>query len=293
MDQEETRPLDEKDMGTLQGGLVSTDWLERNLRAPNLRIIDASWYLPIQSRNPQAEYEARHIPGAVFFDLDAVSDQESPLPHMLPSEASFADAMGALGISNDDGVVVYDGLGLWSAPRLWWMLRVMGHDWVAVLDGGMPHWMRERRALESGAADPRPARFHAKCDTSRVAGKDRVLSALGSDMQILDARAPERFRGEASEPRPGVRPGHIPGALSLPFSDFTGPDGLMLQGRALENLFLGAGASPRGPVIASCGSGVTAAVILLGLHRLGAEPGLLYDGSWTEWGGDPALPLER
>lgn len=293
MEQEEIRPLDEKDMGTLQGGLVSTDWLERNLRAPNLRIVDASWYLPAMDRNPRAEFEARHVPGAVFFDLDAVSDTENPLPHMLPSAEAFGEAMGTLGISNADGVVVYDGIGLWSAPRLWWMLRTMGHGPVAVLDGGMPHWMRERRPVEAGVPAAHKTRFAARLDPAKVADRETVLEAMGGGVQILDARAPDRFRGEAAEPRPGVRPGHIPGALNLPYSDLVGRDGLMLQGRALENLFLGAGANPRAPVITSCGSGVTAAVLLLGLHRLGAGPGQLYDGSWTEWGGDPALPLER
>jgi thiosulfate/3-mercaptopyruvate sulfurtransferase len=262
--------------------LISTQDLAARLGEPGLRVLDASWHL--DGRDARADFAAGRIPGAGFFDLDAVSDQDSPLPHMLPLAASFAASLGLLGVTQDSAVVVYDAAGLFSAARAWWMLKVMGVRDVRVLDGGLPKWRAEDRPLETGpAAAPAFAVFSPLRDDRAVAGIDDVRAALADGTQVVDARGAPRFRGEAPEPRPGLRAGHMPGAVNLPYPSVLQPDGTMKRGAALEGAFLAAGVDPDRPVVTTCGSGVTAAVLSLALAELG-RPSRLYDGSWAEWG---------
>jgi thiosulfate/3-mercaptopyruvate sulfurtransferase len=273
--------------------LVSAAWLAQRLGRANLRVVDASWYLPGSGRDAEAEYLAGHIPGAVYFDLDASSDPRTPLPHMLPEADAFAGRMGRLGLGDGDDIVVYDGSGYnLSAARAWWMFRAFGHDRVAVLDGGIGRWRREGRRLEAGRARPAPARFGARLDPARVRTLDQVLALTRSGAeQIVDARPAGRFAGSDPEPRPGLRGGHIPGSRNLPYASLVDADGLLLSPDELTAQLQGAGIDPTRPVVATCGSGTSACAVLFALHLLGHEGTALYDGSWSEWGGRSDVPL--
>jgi len=270
--------------------LISPAALAHRLGAPGLRLVDASWHL--DGRDGRPDFEAARLPGAVFFDLEASSDQDSPLPHMLPPAGVFAARMGALGLGETDEIVVYDTVGVRSAPRVWWMLTVMGAANVRVLDGGLPAWIAAGLPVESGPAPaPRPATFLATLDEAAVVALDGMRAALAGGEQVVDARAAERFHGRAAEPRAGLRSGHMPGALNLPFPGVLQPDGRMKSADALDAAFRSAGLDPDRPVITSCGSGVTAAILTLALARMG-RPSRLYDGSWAEWGGRDDTPVE-
>lgn len=275
--------------------IVSTAWLADHLDDPDVRIVDATYHMPAANRDAAAEFAEAHIPGAVLFDVDDIAAPESKLPdglpHMLPPPGLFAEKMAALGIGNDNFVVCYDVHGLMSAARAWWMLRAFGHDGVAVLDGGLPAWKTEGRPLESGVATPAPARFVPHPRPALVRSKAQILA--GTVGTVIDARARDRFEGTAPEPRPGLRGGHIPGALNLPFGELLDPATKRLSPpEAIAARFAAAGLPDQGPVTASCGSGVTACVLALGLHRIGREDAAVYDGSWSEWGLPGDTPVE-
>ncbi len=267
--------------------LVSADWLHQRLDAPDLVVLDGSWYLPAAGRDPEAEYLAAHIPRAVRFDIDRMSDETSALPHMLPRPEVFASRMRALGVGDGQQIVVYDGMGLFSAPRVWWMLRTFGVRDVLVLDGGLPAWIAAGYPTEDGAPTPRERRhFSARLDHGAVADAGDVARALaGGSTQVVDARSAPRFRGEEAEPRPGVRPGHMPGARNLHYASLL-RDGHMKSPDELRAVLAEAGVDPQRPVLTTCGSGVTAAIIALALETLGHPARGLYDGSWSEWGAD-------
>lgn len=271
--------------------LVSTEWLAEHLDDPLVRIADGSFYLPAHKRDADAEFLAQHIPGAVRFDVDHIADETSDLPHMLPSPEQFAEQVSALGLGSDCRIVAYDGMGLLSAARVWWMFRVFGHDNVAVLDGGLPKWLRESRPVASGPAKPAPRPFTPHFRPEMVRNWQEMLAASKAGSQMIDARSGGRFAGTEPEARAGLRGGHIPGASSLPYTTLLKPDQTMLSPTDLERRFHDAGIDPAKPVIASCGSGVTACVLALGLYEIGAQDAAVYDGSWTEWGGREDLPI--
>jgi thiosulfate/3-mercaptopyruvate sulfurtransferase len=273
--------------------LVTTEWLAAHLDAPDVAILDASWHLPISGRNAKAEFLSAHIPGALFFDIDELSDTTSIYPHMLPSPEKFSSRMRKMGIGDGKKIVVYDSLGLYSAARAWWMFRVFGKDDVAVLDGGFPKWKAEGKPIEDGEPPPRQERhFTARFRGMLVKDRNDVLKALQDKQeQLADARSAGRFAGTEPEPRKGVRSGHIPGASSLPFSELVNPDGTMKSPAQIEAAFRQADIDPAKPVISYCGSGVTAAVLALGLAVAGHDENAVYDGSWAEWGSDQVLPI--
>ncbi|WP_112320765.1 3-mercaptopyruvate sulfurtransferase [Oceanibium sediminis] len=273
--------------------LVSTDWLERHLGAPDLRVLDASWYLPSEGRDARREYEEAHIPGARFFDIDDISDAKSELPHMAPPVEKFISRMRAMGIGDGHRVVIYDGAGLFSAARVWWLFRLFGKRDVAVLDGGLPKWRAEGRPVEDELPVLRDRHFTARRDAGLVKDVTQVAQAAKlEEWQIVDARSPARFAGEEAEARPGLRAGHIPGARNVHYKDLLKPNGTMKDVDALRAAFEAAGVDLSRPVITSCGSGVTAAILSLALERLDHPRHALYDGSWSEWGKYPDLQIE-
>ena len=266
--------------------LVSTEWLATWIDRPDVRVVDGSFTLPGVAPTAEEAYARQHIPSAVFLDIEAISDHANPLPHMLPSDQDFASAMSALGLGDDHRIVVYDMAGFNSAPRVWWMLRVFGHKNVALLDGGLPKWLAEGRPVTRLAPKPRPARFTAKLDRSRVRDKAQLMANLGEAReQVLDARAAGRFAGTATEPRPGLRTGHIPGSRNLPYDLLAdAKTKTVLSAIQIEKRFRDAGVTRDKPVVTSCGSGVTACALAFGLHLIGWPEAAVYDGSWSEWG---------
>jgi thiosulfate/3-mercaptopyruvate sulfurtransferase len=266
--------------------LVDSEWLAARLEAPDVRIVDASWHLPAAGRDAKAEYLEAHIPGAVFFDIDEIADTANPLPHMLPPPEKFASRVRKLGLGDGNRIVVYDSGGWMAAPRAWWMFRVFGHDDVAVLDGGLAKWRAEGRAVDDHPAMPRERHFTARMNTLLVRDIEQVRAASADGReQIVDARSAGRFSGADPEPRAGLRGGHIPGSLSLPFGELIDPEGrTLLDAGALRERFAAAGVDLGRPVVTTCGSGVSAAVLTLALHLVGHRDLAIYDGSWSEWG---------
>ncbi|PIN19202.1 Mercaptopyruvate sulfurtransferase/thiosulfate sulfurtransferase [Handroanthus impetiginosus] len=293
--------------------VVSVEWLRNNLREPDVKVLDASWYMPDEQRNPVQEYQVAHIPGALFFDIDGITDRTTDLPHMLPSEEAFAAAVSALGIENKDRIVVYDGKGIFSAGRVWWMFRVFGHDKIWVLDGGLPRWRASGFDVEPSASSDSILKATAASDAiEKVYQGQRVgpitfqtsfrphlvwtLEQVQKNIderthQHLDARSKARFDGVAPEPREGIRSGHIPGTKCLPFPQMLDGSQTLLPAVELKKRFEQEGISLDCPVLSSCGTGVTACILVLGLHRLGKTDVPVYDGSWTEWATNPDMPF--
>ena len=272
--------------------MISTEWLAAHMDDPDVVIVDATWYMPGSGHDARAEHAERHIPGAVFFDIDEISDHSSPLPHMMPEPADFAVHARRLGVEPTSTVVVYDSAGLFSAPRVWWAFRMMGHDQTFVLDGGLPKWIAEAHPLEAGWPLKPHGEFKAHPNPALVADLSQVISALTDGAaQLLDARSGPRFRGEEPEPRAGLRSGHMPGARNLPWANIVGADGALLPRSELAAAFQAAGIDLDRPIVTTCGSGVSAAILALGLARLGHWKTPVYDGSWSEWGGHAETPV--
>jgi len=278
------------------GPLVTTEWLASELGKPGLVIFDATKYLPNEDKDGKAEFLKAHIPGARYFDIDEIADPDSDLPHMVPTPGRFAKLMGALGVGNASRIVFYDQKGLASAARGWWLMGLFGHDQAAVLDGGLPKWVREGRATETGtpaAPAPAPATFLPEYRATRLRGVGDIMRNVASQGElVLDARAAGRFTGATPEPRPGMRSGHIPGSESLPYTDLLHADGTFRSATEIKARLAAAGVDGSLPVVTSCGSGVTACILTLGLRLAGLHEGAVYDGSWTEWGGRADTPVE-
>lgn len=269
---------------------VTPEWLEAEREKPDLVVVDASWYLPAMKRDGRAEYHAAHIPGAVYFDIDEVKDINSTLPHMLPPPEVFSLHMARLGISDGQRIVVYDGAGLFSAPRVWLTFKIFGAKNVHILEGGLPAWRAKGLPVESGSVTREPGRFKPRLDKDAVANLERVDKALkNGTAQVVDARPAGRFRGEDPEPRAGIQSGHIPGSINVPSSAVV-KDGKLASPSEIKKAFDDAGLDPDQPIIASCGSGVSAVILWLALEAIGKKPAALYDGSWSEWAANPNMP---
>jgi len=278
------------------GLLVSTEWLETHLAAPDLVVLDASWYLPTAKRDPYREYLNEHIPGALFFDIDDICDETSDLPHMLPSPAKLSSRVRKMGIGDGKRVIVYDGAGMFSAARVWWTFRVMGHDDAAVLDGGLPKWRAENRPLDEGPVEGQERHFTARRNAGMVRDLNDIIAIVegrdGAATQIVDARSSDRFCGKAPEPRPGLRSGRMPGSFNIPYGALLNPDATFKSAAEIRRAFEAAGVDLTKPIVTSCGSGVTAAILSLALELIGHHNTSLYDGSWSEWGARDDLPVE-